>query len=123
LDRIELRGIVVDARHGADPGERERDQRFEIEVRVELDLSEAVSSDDIIKTLHYGSLYHRIVDTVRERSHALIERVAADVLDLIFEDQRVAGAEVSVAKPGRLGGATPSVTLVRPNPRYRGNSR
>jgi 7,8-dihydroneopterin aldolase/epimerase/oxygenase len=119
LDRIELRGIVVDARHGADPGERER----EIEVRVELDLSEAVSSDDIIKTLHYGSLYHRIVDTVRERSHALIERVAADVLDLIFEDQRVAGAEVSVAKPGRLGGATPSVTLVRPNPRYRGNSR
>jgi dihydroneopterin aldolase len=123
LDRITLQGIVVRARHGADPGERERDQNFEIGVVVHIDLADAASSDDIEKTLHYGSLYRRIVDVVRESSHALIECVAADVLDLVFEDPRAASAEVTVAKPGRLDGATPSVTLVRPNPRYRGNSR
>lgn len=123
MDRIALEGVVVSARHGADPGEREREQSFEIDVSVEIDLSEAADSDDITKTLHYGSLYHRIVDTVRGRSHALLERVAADVLELVFEDSRVASAEVRVAKPGRLGGATPSVTLARPNPSYRGNSR
>lgn len=123
MDRIALRNIRVRARHGADPGEREHEQTLQIDVAVEVDLSAAASSDDIESTLHYGSLYRRIVGAVRRRSHALIERVAADVLDVIFEDERVARAEVSVAKPERLDGATPSVTLVRPNPRYKGNSR
>ena len=119
MDRIALRGIRVHARHGADPGERERDQIFVIDVEAELDLSSAASSDDIGKTVHYGDLYRRIVASVRERSHALLERVASDVLAEIFSDARVERARVTVAKPELLDGATPSVTLERENPRRR----
>ena len=118
MDRIALRGIRVLARHGADPGEREREQVFEIDVVAETDLAAAAASDDIERTVHYGELYRKIAGAVRERSHALLERVAADVLDVLFDDPRVASASVTVAKPGLLDGATPSVTLERRNPRY-----
>jgi len=116
VDRIALRGIRVLARHGADPGEREREQLFELDVVVELDLATAAASDEIADTLHYGRLYRKIVDVVRERSHVLLERVAGDVLEVLLEDARVARAKVTVAKPELLDGATPSVTLERERP-------
>ncbi|HUY41224.1 MAG TPA: dihydroneopterin aldolase [Candidatus Dormibacteraeota bacterium] len=120
MDAIALRGIRVRARHGADPGEREREQTFEIDVVAEIALGAAAASDDVGDTLHYGRLYRSIVEVVRARSHALLERVAADVLDAVFADARVARASVTIAKPELLDGATPSITLKRENPRYVG---
>ncbi len=120
MDRLEIRGLQVKARHGADPGEREHEQWFEIDIVAEMDLSAAAASDEIGETLHYGELYQDVVDGVQATSHALLERVASEVIELIFVDPRVARAEVRVAKPGLLGGATPSVTLARENPRFVG---
>ncbi len=122
MDRIALRNVRVEARHGASPEERERPQTFEVDLVAELDLTQAAASDEIESTLHYGHLHERIVAAVRERSYALLERLAADLLDVVFRDARVARAEVTISKPGRLDGATPSVTLVRENPRYRGGA-
>ncbi len=119
MDRIAIHGIRVEARHGANPGERERAQTFEIDVVAEIDLAEPSASDDVESTLHYGRLYERIAALVRERSYALLERLGADLIDAIFSDARVARAEVTISKPGILDGATPSVTLARENPRYR----
>ncbi len=119
MDRIALRGVRVFARHGANPGERDHEQAFEIDVILDADLSRAIVSDEIDDTVHYGDLHARVATAVRERSHALLERVAADVLDAVFEDERIARATVTVAKPSILDGATPSVTLTRENSRYR----
>jgi dihydroneopterin aldolase len=119
MDRIALRGMRVAARHGAEPDEREHDQTFEIDAIVDIDLRAAAASDDIEQTLHYGRLHERLEAIVRKRSYALLERLAADLIEAIFADPRVARAEVTIAKPERLAGATPSVTLLRENPRYR----
>jgi dihydroneopterin aldolase len=121
LDRIELRGIRLQARHGASAREREREQTFEIDVLAEIDLSAAAASDDIDATLHYGRLYERIASIVTSRSYALLERLASDLVDAVLADPRVVRAEVKVAKPALLDGATPSVTLARLNPRHPGN--
>ena len=51
-------------------------------------------------------------------SFALLERLAGAILEAVFEDDRVARAEVTLAKPHVLGGATPSVTLSRVNQRH-----
>lgn len=119
MDRIALRNIRVEARHGVNPEEREREQIFEIDIVAEMDLAPAASSDDIEATLHYGRLHERIATVARERSYALLERLAADLLDVVFADARVARAEVTISKPALLEGSTPSVTLSRDNPRYR----
>jgi dihydroneopterin aldolase len=119
MDRITLRGVRVYGRHGANPGERETPQPFDVNVRAEIDLHAAAASDNLDDTLDYAALYARIVTAVESTSYELLERLASDVLDAVFSDHRVARAEVSIAKPGLLDGATPSVTLVRENTRHR----
>jgi dihydroneopterin aldolase len=113
LDRIAIRGIRAYGRHGADAGERERVQPFDIDVAIELDLSRAASTDASDDTVDYASLAWRLTQIVESTSFALLERLARDLLEAVFEDERVALAEVTVGKPGILGGATPSVTLRR----------
>ncbi len=119
MDRVTLRGVRAFGRHGVQASERERPQPFDVDVSAEVDLRAAQASDAIADTLDYAALHARIVEIVEGTPRALIERLAGDILDALFEDRRVARARVTVAKPGILGGATPAVTLQRDNPRYR----
>jgi dihydroneopterin aldolase len=107
---------VAYGRHGADPGERERLQPFDLEVSAEIDLRAAQTSDELSDTIDYAALHARLVRIVATTSYSLLERLAADLLDAVFEDRRVLRAAVTIAKPGILEGATPSVTLERANP-------
>jgi dihydroneopterin aldolase len=116
MDRVRLRGLVAYGRHGADPGERERLQPFDLEVSAEIDLRAAQTSDELSDTIDYAALHARLVRIVATTSYSLLERLAADLLDAVFEDRRVLRAAVTIAKPGILEGATPSVTLERANP-------
>ncbi len=119
MDVIALRGIRVYGRHGANPGEREQEQPFDLEVIVEMDLRQAQTSDELGETLNYAQLHERITGIVQSTSFALLERLAGEVLRAIFTDARVARAQVEIGKPALLDGATPSVRLVRDNPAYR----
>ena len=116
MDRIAINNLRVRGKHGANPGEKETAQPFDIDVIVELDLHAAQSSDDLTDTLDYAALRDRIATIVQSTSYNLLERLAGDVLTAIFEDQRVTRAEVTIAKPELLGGATPSITLKRDRP-------
>jgi len=118
MDRIVLRGVRAYGRHGALPGERDEAQAFDLDVIAEMDLRAAQASDELSDTLDYAALHARLVEIVATTSHALLERLAGDLLAEIFADRRVVCAEISIAKPGILGGATPSVTLRRANPDY-----
>jgi dihydroneopterin aldolase len=119
VDRITLKGVRAYGRHGAEAAERERRQPFDIDVAAEIDLQAAAASDDLSQTMNYASLQSQLVRIVALTSYALIERLAADLLDAVLADPRVRSARVTVSKPAILDGATPSVTLERPNPRYR----
>jgi 7,8-dihydroneopterin aldolase/epimerase/oxygenase len=118
MDRISLKGVRAYGHHGANPGERDAAQPFDIDVTAELDLRRAQSSDELSDTLDYADLHARLVDVVASTSHALLERLAADLIEAIFTDRRVLRAEVTIAKPGILAGATPAITLCRTNPAH-----
>jgi dihydroneopterin aldolase len=111
LDLIELRGIRAFGHHGANPGEKLVAQPFDIDVSLELDLSAARASDALADTLDYATLHATVVKLVRERSHNLLERLGADLLEAILADPRVQRASVRIAKPALLAGATPAVTV------------
>lgn len=113
MDRITLARIVACGRHGANPGERDRVQPFHVDVEMDVDLSRAAASDALEDTVNYAEVHRRIVEIVELRSYALLERLAAEILNAVLNDTRVARATVSIAKPQILDGATPSVTLTR----------
>lgn len=118
MDAITLRGIRAFGRHGWEPAERERAQPFVIDLEIELDLRAAQLHDDLDKTLDYATLHRRVVDVVEKTSFSLLERLAGEVLAIIFEDARVERAVVTIAKPALLDGATPAVRLDRRNPHH-----
>ncbi|HEY1656472.1 MAG TPA: dihydroneopterin aldolase [Candidatus Tumulicola sp.] len=113
MDRITLTGIRAYGRHGAQPEERERPQPFDVTLALELSLEAARRSDVLADTIDYARLHARVVEIVGATSYCLIERLASDLLDAALADARVARAEVTIAKPGILDGATPSVTVAR----------
>ncbi len=113
MDRITLDGIRAYGKHGAVAAERERVQPFDITISAELDLRDAAASDDLGCTMDYAALHARVVRIVANTSYSLLERLAADLLAAVFENGRIARAQVTIAKPGVLDGATPSVTLSR----------
>jgi dihydroneopterin aldolase len=119
VDVIALRGVRVYGKHGADPGERDREQPFDVEIVAEIDLRAAGHSDDLNETLNYAALHRRVCEIVQSHSYLLLERLGVEILKAIFADARVARAEVEIAKPQLLDGATPSVRLRRDNPRFR----
>jgi|HubBroStandDraft_4_1064222.scaffolds.fasta_scaffold00001_300 dihydroneopterin aldolase len=118
LDAITLRGVRAYGRIGALLQERERRQLLRIDLTAEIDLSAAQRSDELAETLDYSALRDELVTIVATKSYALLERLAGDLLEAVFADRRIARARITLSKPGILDGATPSVTLDRPNPRY-----
>ena len=119
MDRIALRSLRAHGRHGANPGEREAPQPFDVDVSFDIDLRAAQASDVLEDTVNYAEIHARLKEIVEGESYALLERLAGRMIDELFRDARIAAAELTIGKPGLLDGATPSVTLVRKNPRYR----
>lgn len=112
-DRIELRGIRVWGRHGANPGEKDRPQPFDLDLMLEVDLSAAERSDMLADTIDYDALHRGVVRIVQTRSFDLLERLAGEIAALALRDARVCRASISIAKPRLLDGTTPVVTLER----------
>lgn len=118
MDLIRIDGIRAFGRHGADPGERDAVQPFDVTIVLEVDLSAAAKSDDLKDAVNYAVLHNAIVAIIESTSFRLIERLAAEILRAACDDERVAHAEVTVQKQGVLKGATPGVTMRKRNEKF-----
>lgn len=116
-DRIELRGLRVDAICGVLPHERTTPQPLEIDVDLTADLARAGASDDLADTIDYGAVtaeVDRVTSTLQPQLlEHLAERIAVAVLAL---DTRIESVDVAVRKleppvPERL--ATSGVRITR----------
>ena len=113
MDEIAITGIRASGRHGAYAGEKDAPQVFDIALKLQVDLAVASHSDRLADTLDYAEIHRRVVEIVQQRTFDLLERLGAEVIDVVFADERVRAAEVSIGKPGRVDGATATVTLRR----------
>lgn len=115
-DVVELRGLRVLGRHGCLPEERKRDQPFEVDVDLELDLTAAGASDDLADTLDYGVAAEEVARLVATEPSDLLERVAARIADALLADARVNAVTVAVRKlrpPVPVDLATAGVRITR----------
>ena len=98
-DRLAVRGVEAVGHHGVFDFEREQGQDFVVDVRLELPLDRAASSDDVADTVHYGELADRLVAIIGGEPVNLIETLADRLLAACLADDRVRAAEVTVHKP------------------------
>ena len=111
-DAIFARDIRAYGKHGANPGERDFVQAFDIDLEIEMDLAAARASDRLDETLDYAALHARVVALVGERSFVLLERLGDAIVADVMADARIAAAAVTIAKPRLMAGATPGVRVV-----------
>jgi dihydroneopterin aldolase len=98
-DRLEVRGIEAFGRHGVFDFERRDGQVFVVDLALFLDTREAARTDDLQRTVDYGSLVAKVKETIESDPVDLIETLADRIADVCLEDPRVHRTEVTVHKP------------------------
>jgi dihydroneopterin aldolase len=98
-DRIVLAGMTFQGRHGVNDWEKDRPQRFEVDVELALDLAPAGTADDLDLTVDYRSVYDATKRLVEGRTFELIEALAEAIAgDVLAGARTVAEVVVRVRK-------------------------
>jgi D-erythro-7,8-dihydroneopterin triphosphate epimerase len=87
---------------GDNEWERDVKQDVVINLSFEFDASKAIESDAIADTVDYKALKRSIIAEVEGSRYRLLEKLAAKVLALAMENNRVISATVRVDKPQAL---------------------
>ena len=98
MDRIELRGMSFQGRHGVSDAEREHAQEFRVDIEVEADLAQAGRTDSIADTLDYRRVRAAAREVIEGPSMQLLEALAGVIADRVLRLPHVQGVSVRVAK-------------------------
>lgn len=115
-DVVELRGLRAVGRHGVLPEERDREQPFEVDLEVALDLSPAGRSDRLADTFDYGAAARMVAEVVATERCNLLEALADRIAARVLADGRVEAVTVVVRKlrpPVPVDLATAGVRITR----------
>ena len=94
---IAVEGIEVFAYHGVLPEEKERGQRFLIDVRLEL--AGVPGRDELEDTVDYARVAGDAARLAADTRFDLIETLAGRIADRVMEDPRILHASITVCKP------------------------
>jgi dihydroneopterin aldolase len=98
VDRIILKGMSFQGRHGVRPAEREHPQEFKVDVEVDCDLNEAGRTDRLEDTVDYTRIRAIAGEVIEGESAKLLETLAARIATGVLSLPRVAAVSVTVAK-------------------------
>jgi dihydroneopterin aldolase/2-amino-4-hydroxy-6-hydroxymethyldihydropteridine diphosphokinase len=97
-DHIYVNGLRLMALVGVLPHERDALQPVQIDVDLEVDLSEAGVTDNLGDTANYGEISNAIAEVVRTSSDTLLERLATRIAERVLHFDHVEVADVMVTK-------------------------
>jgi dihydroneopterin aldolase len=99
-DHIRIHNAVFYAYHGVAQDEQTLGGKFEVDVDMTCDLSAAMTSDGLSKTVDYEAVYGVVQTSVTGRKHYLLESVAHAIATEILKGfPRVDEVTVKVRKP------------------------
>ncbi|PID80369.1 dihydroneopterin aldolase [bacterium DOLJORAL78_65_58] len=98
MDRVQLTGIRVQARHGVLPAEKRKPQWFRVSVSLFADCEAAARHDDLNQALDYARVHAVIVKEMQERSFELLEAVAGHLCRRVLEAVPAREVAITVVK-------------------------
>jgi FolB domain-containing protein len=96
--KISIVDLEVFYRVGVPDEERARPQRLLLTLEMESDFSAAAKSDSIAETIDYFAVSQRLLHFGGGKSWKLIEKLAADICDLVLAEFRPDRVSVEVKK-------------------------
>ncbi|MFH1755187.1 MAG: dihydroneopterin aldolase [Candidatus Latescibacterota bacterium] len=97
-DIIRLKGITVFGHYGVSPQEREVGQKIQIDLELFADLQAACNSDSLGDTINYESVYSKVIETVSDRKHKLIESLGEDICYELLKEFPVSRVTINLRK-------------------------
>ncbi|HXR48376.1 MAG TPA: dihydroneopterin aldolase [Candidatus Limnocylindrales bacterium] len=98
LSKISIVDLEVSYRVGVPDEERARPQRLLLTVEMDFNFAKAVKSDNIADTIDYFAVSQRLLKFGDGREWKLIEKLAADIADLILAEFKPQSATVEIKK-------------------------
>jgi FolB domain-containing protein len=98
VDSITIKNLAVLCRIGVPDEERAKPQRLLITVSIKGDFTKACASDDVRDTINYFDVSRRIAEFCRVESFRLIEKLAHELVGLVFREFGAQSVKVQVKK-------------------------
>jgi len=96
--KISIVDLEVFYRVGVPDAERARPQRLLLTVEMESDFSAAAKTDSLAATIDYFAVSQRLLKFGEGREWKLIEKLAADIADMILSEFKSQSVNVEVKK-------------------------
>lgn len=97
-DHILIRGLRVQTRVGWTDEERAEPQTVLVDLDLEIDASASALSDDLSDTVDYASVIGDVARHVSSTEERLLERLAAEVAEMVSARKGVKRVSVEIAK-------------------------
>jgi 7,8-dihydroneopterin aldolase/epimerase/oxygenase len=97
---IDIKGLVLFAKHGVQEEEARLGQRFVLDISLEVEINEAVKSDRLDSTVDYGEAVAVAESAFRSKRFYLIEAAASHVAGVLLAHfPKVKLVRITVRKP------------------------
>ncbi|HEX5400156.1 MAG TPA: dihydroneopterin aldolase [Verrucomicrobiae bacterium] len=113
MSRISIVDLEVFYRVGVPDAERAKPQRLLMTVEMESDFTAVAKSDSIADTIDYFAVSQRLLKFGEDREWKLIEKLAADIAEMIMSEFKPQSVTVEVEKFVISQARHVSVKLVR----------
>lgn len=111
--KISIVDLEVFYRVGVPEAERAKPQRLLLTVEMEFDFSAAAKSDNVRDTIDYFAVSQKLLEFGEGRSWKLIEKLAADIADMVSSEFKPQSVTVEVKKFPIADARCVSVTVAR----------
>ncbi|MDA8400457.1 MAG: dihydroneopterin aldolase [Actinomycetota bacterium] len=97
-DRVLLNGLRVLGCHGVTDEERQLAQPFEVDVELEVDLTDSSTRDDLDCTVDYAVVAAKVDQVVSSSSYRLLESLAGAIAKVVLDLPHVEAITVEIRK-------------------------
>jgi len=117
MDQLIIHNLELFAYHGVNPEEKAMGQKFIVQAKISIDLSQAGDSDSLDTAINYAKLCHELQEVFTDTKHDLIERAATVLCEYILTHYPLVNeVDLTLKKPWapiHLPIDYPAVRLVR----------
>lgn len=82
---IRLKGASFYAYHGALKEEQNIGGKFEVDIEMHTNFSEAAKEDNLNKTIDYTEVYKYVNEIIHQKKYYLIEAIAEEIADKVLD--------------------------------------
>ncbi len=110
---IQLNGLRFYSYHGVEPQERIVGSYYSIDIELFADIKKSTVSDSISDTINYAEVTN-IIESIMNKPHNILERVAGIIIDEMFKNfPSVSAIRIKLCKENPPIGVTCSSACVK----------